>query len=223
MRKQERRTLDAAERVLAFSREHPGEQPAVTSAVEVLTGLAAQATALLAQREGGERDWSSTVVGKARVRRGLRVQLEHLVGIADAASLRQPDQAVALRLPSLTAGRAQFAARVRDLVAAARGRQELLATYGLPDGLLGEIEQALARYEGVEGDKWVARQRAVGATAELRQVTRSIAIVLRHLDALNRIRFADDAEVLAAWRSARELYGPMKGGAAPPAADRPAA
>jgi hypothetical protein len=61
----------------------------------------------------------------------------------------------------------------------------------------------------VEVKKVVSTQSHVGANAEIDKVRHDMLLVLRHLDALQRVRFADNTELFAAWRSAREPHGPV--------------
>jgi hypothetical protein len=54
------------------------------------------------------------------------------------------------------------------------------------------------------------RAAHVGARAELDAVGSEIMLIVRQLDALNRFRFRQDAESLAAWKSARDIAWPAQ-------------
>jgi hypothetical protein len=81
----------------------------------------------------------------------------------------------------------------------------ILESYGLTENLLEGMNGDLDAFEAA-----VARQRnalatQVGAGAELKEVVQDIMEVVRNLDALHRIRFRDDPELKAAWKSARNV------------------
>ena len=50
----------------------------------------------------------------------------------------------------------------------------------------------------------------MGASAELKSVADEIVQIVRVMDGLNRYRFMNDAERLAAWESASNIAGPPK-------------
>ena len=50
----------------------------------------------------------------------------------------------------------------------------------------------------------------VGARADLKAVAANISQQLRLLDKVVRYRFGDDADLMAAWESARNVAGPFK-------------
>jgi hypothetical protein len=63
----------------------------------------------------------------------------------------------------------------------------------------------------------------VAASAELTIVSREIVAVLRHLDALHRLRFKAEPDLLAAWMSARNVAYRLAEPAQAPASDTRAA
>jgi hypothetical protein len=70
-------------------------------------------------------------------------------------------------------------------------------------GALGEFEKTLeASREG--------RRNHVGASADLKAVAAEIKEQVRVLDGLVRFRFGENAELMAAWASARNVLGPFK-------------
>src|SRR2546425_9953537 len=54
------------------------------------------------------------------------------------------------------------------------------------------------------------RREHIGATADLLAVAAEIAEQVRVLDGLVRYRFGDNAELMGAWASARNVLGPFK-------------
>jgi hypothetical protein len=70
-------------------------------------------------------------------------------------------------------------------------------------GALGEFEKTLeASREG--------RRNRVGASADLKAVAAEIKEQVRVLDGLVRFRFGENAELMGAWASARNVLGPFK-------------
>jgi hypothetical protein len=93
----------------------------------------------------------------------------------------------------------------------AQNHKELLQGYGLPEGMLERIAEAVDRYEVAVTGKSNALASRVGATADLDAVVEDIMEVVRHVNALNSLRFRDDPEKLAAWKSARNVPWPTSG------------
>jgi len=54
------------------------------------------------------------------------------------------------------------------------------------------------------------RREHVGASADLKAVAAEIKEQVRVLDGLVRFRFGENAELMAAWASARNVLGPFK-------------
>ena len=65
------------------------------------------------------------------------------------------------------------------------------------------------------------RQQHAGATADLRAVAAEIVALVERINALNRHRFRGDPDLLAAWDSARNVFGPIKRSTGPPASEPP--
>jgi hypothetical protein len=68
--------------------------------------------------------------------------------------------------------------------------------------------------EDIGGDA-SGRREHVGASADLRAVATEIAEQVRLLDELVRYRFGDNAELMGAWASARNVEGPFRSKAEP--------
>jgi len=73
---------------------------------------------------------------------------------------------------------------------------------------VGEFEQTLeATREG--------RREHVGASADLEAIFVEIAEQVRLLDGVVQYRFGDNAELMGAWTSARNVLGPFKAKSGP--------
>ena len=61
--------------------------------------------------------------------------------------------------------------------------------------------------QGISG-----RRAHVGASAELDAVAEELIQIVRLMDGANHYRFADDADSLAGWESASNVFGPPRAG-----------
>ena len=104
--------------------------------------------------------------------------------------------------------------------------KELLARHGLADRLLADLEAAVAEFDGSVATSNEGRRSHVGARAALQAVSDEVMRIVEVLDGLNRYRFGGDAEMRAAWESARNVVSepsaageePAKEGEVKPAA-----
>ncbi len=206
MRADSRLKLDTGERAFAFSLEHPDANPTLTAAVGQLGTLITRARTLAQQQRTGILEVGDAVLNKRALRRAIRADLSDLVRIAEVAALRQPEQAVRLVLPGTSAGQRPFVSTARAMIARATASRDMLLGYGMPEDLLASLSQALDRYESTTSDKASGTATHVGASAELAEVADQVMQVVQHLDALNRRRFRGNAELLAAWKSARNVH-----------------
>src|SRR2546427_375719 len=116
--------------------------------------------------------------------------------------------------------RLEMAGRVREFLRAHK-------MDGVGEGLgLAKLEELLTRAEvlasqqrsGVVATR-AAKREHIGASADLEAVAAEVAEQVKVLDGLVRYRFGDDAELMGAWASARNVLGPFK----PKAGDQPKA
>ncbi len=202
--------FDAAGRVVALCHEHPDSNPIGQGLVTELMAQSGRADSKLEQFRGGVLDAKNTLRNRKGVERRIRGDFDHLRRIADTAALRQPDQLIPLKVPGRKGSIKSFVAASRQAVAVAKENQALLETYGMPDTLLAEITALIDEFVRLREARSVAIQSHVGATAELPSIARDMMRTIKHLNALNLIRFADNTELLAAWKSASEIQGPPR-------------
>ena len=107
------------------------------------------------------------------------------------------------------------------MVTAAEAHKETLAKHGLVPSVLEEFIRMLDEFDAAVALGRDGRTAHVGATRELVAVAQEIVRTVRVMDARNRLRFADDGELLASWlQASRVLRGPRGGtDAAPDAPD----
>jgi hypothetical protein len=118
--------------------------------------------------------------------------------------------AVGFARPRVKLSHQAFLTRARVAAANGSAHRDLLIRYGMPETFLDELGVALDRFERALNEKHNGRAAHVGARAELEAVTSEIMLIVRQLDALNRFHFRNDAESLAAWKSARDVAWPAQ-------------
>ena len=108
-------------------------------------------------------------------------------------------------------------ARHEALLTMARGmlekatlHKDVLVKRGMSEQLLGDLALALGEFEQTIEATRAGKREHIGASADLEAVAAEIAEQVRVLDGLVRYRFGDDAELMGAWASARNVLGPFK-------------
>ncbi len=99
----------------------------------------------------------------------------------------------------------------------ASGQKELLVSRGMSGTLVDDLATALAQFEKTLEATRAGRRDHVGASADLQAVITEITEQVRVLDGLVRYRFSDNAELMGAWASARDVLGPFRSRSEPPA------
>ena len=85
---------------------------------------------------------------------------------------------------------------------------------GESDRVAGPLRSGSRR--GAEG-----RRIHIAAAVELSVVSGEAVQIVRVMDSLNRVRFAGDPDLLAAWRSASNVIGPSRPAAKPEEPEAP--
>ncbi len=207
-----RRRFEMAARVRDFLRAHKTEG-AEAAALTRLEELLTRAEVLATQQRAGVVAARGSIEQRAEVRRALQGKLlRYLAGVG----------AVAARATNLA-----FVTLAQGMLAKATEHKDLLVKQGLSEGVLGAIAAALEEFEQTLEVTRAARREHVGASGDLRAVASEITEQVRLLDGLVRYRFGDDAELMTAWASTRNVVGPFRPKAEPgaqtPAIVKPAA
>ena len=96
-------------------------------------------------------------------------------------------------------------------------QRELLLANGMASILLDDLRTVLDQYDESVEQAQAGRRAHVGAVAELAVVTSEIMEVVQMFDGLNRYRFRTNADLHAAWQSARNIVAvPRTLGQSPP-------
>lgn len=207
MKATSRRKLEMGNRALKFSRVHPDASPGYTATMTRFEERLARADHLATQQREGIIEVRAATARKHELRRTMkRAHLNHLTYVAEVAAREVPE--LAQKFVALREGTPYLAFRTaaRSMAAEAEARKELLVKHGLTDTILSGFAEALDQFDKAMEQSTEGRRAHVGASAELEAVADEIVQVVKVLDGLNRFRFANDAESLAAWESASNVF-----------------
>jgi hypothetical protein len=205
--------LAMGQRALEFSRAHPSESPGYAIALKQLEEQLARATQLAEEQRRGIAEVRATTSTKDQLRRVIRRgHLVHFAGVAGRASAEDPELAQQFNLPRMPTRGLAFRAAARTMMELAEQQKELLGKYGLVEELLQNARESIDQLDeaverGAEG-----RRVHVGASATLVVVAGEVVRQVRTLDGFNRVRFANDPNLLAGWSSATNVIGPPRSG-----------
>jgi len=229
-----RRRLEMAVRVRDFLRAHrtEGNQGggAEAAAFARLEELLARAGVLAAQQRAGVVAQRGSTAQRAEVRRALQSQLlRYLSAVGRVAARQNRELGAQFRLPATRATNQAFLTLARGMLTKATEQKDLLVSRGMSEQLLDDLAAALTAFEQTLEATRAARREHVGASADLDAVFSEISQQVRLLDGLVRYRFGDNAELMGAWASARNVEGPFRSkaeqaaGSVTPAIIKPAA
>lgn len=203
-----RSRLEMAGRVRAFLRAHPFSDPTAAALVARFEERVSRAEALAVQQSAGDSASRAATARRQALRRTLRGSLlRHLSQVGRLAAVTAPDLAGAFRVPRRLDSRQALLAVARGMAEAAVRHREALAEHGLTEALLGELLEAVEQFETAANVGAQARRDRIGAVAEVLAVTTHLRALVRVLDGLNRHRFRENGELLAAWASAQGVAG----------------
>jgi len=97
----------------------------------------------------------------------------------------------------------------------ATAHKDVLVKRGMSEQLLDDLAKTLGEFEQTIEATRAAKREHIGASADLEAVAAEVAEQVKVLDGLVRYRFGDDAELMGAWVSARNVLGPFKPKAEP--------
>lgn len=214
MRGRVRRKLDAIQRVYALSRLHGCDIAGYVEALDRLGERLAWAESLSVQQEEGDHQAQACCAVKDDLRRTIEREMAHLARIARA--LLPDDGQLRLRFTLLPKGinRQTFLAHVRAMLQQAAEHRAVFIRNGMPETFVEDLQALLDRYLDAVAQQSLSAADRVGAVAELPEVAKEMMQLVRRLDAINQLRWQDNAELLAAWRSARKMGWPRARSAA---------
>jgi hypothetical protein len=205
-----RRRLERAERVRDFLRAHRTEGAEAT-ALTRLEELLERAEVLTAQQRAGVVAARGSIEQRAEVRRALQDKLLRcLAGVGRVAARENVELGAQFRLPRTRSTNLAFVTLAQGMLEKATEHKDLLAKQGLAESVLTDLAAALQEFEQTLAATRAARLEHIGASGDLRAVVTEITEQVQLLDGLVRYRFGDDAELMTAWRSAKNVLGPFR-------------
>ena len=190
-----RRKLEMGSRALEFSRAHLDESSGYHAAVAQLEEQLQRSKELAAR------------------------QLEGFVEVR-AASARKLELTRSMRRQQL-APYLPFKTMTGTMVAEAQRQKDLLVKHGLVERVLDSLTASLQEFDAVTEQGAAGRRVHIGASAELDVVADEVVQIVKVIDGLNRFRFAQDPELLAAWKSASNVTdSPRQPEKTPPSGDQ---
>ena len=204
-------------RVLQFSRTHPTAIEGHTEAVAGLEAKAAEATAFATQQQAGYLEVRAARKEKERLRERIHAgYLKPMAAIARAVAGTELDLSPRFELPPLNLDQQAYLAMARAMLAQATPHRAVFVRQGMPEQFLEDLDRLLVQYEEARGGTHAGTSLHVGARAELKEISRELLGIVRRLDVINRLRFQDEPEQFAAWRSARDVAYPLRSQAVRP-------
>lgn len=197
--------LECVPRVLAFCRRHPDLCAAALHSHEKLERIEQRSRALFATKLRAHGELSAAVAARERSAGPLSELLGQVVRLARAAAMHEGDAELGANLRFGTITRDIPLDRARAALDTATRYRDLLDRYGMPAGMLERLGEALGRYAAAVEQRADASATIAAANADLEMTAQEALLVIRHLDALNRIRFSGDPVRQAEWRSVRSI------------------
>jgi hypothetical protein len=206
-----RSRLEMARRALEFAQAHPDSSHGYTAAVAELAELLARSEQLTDLHRQGIAEVRAATQRKSNLRRAIRQgQLMHVAMAAQRAAREVPELAQKFALARQPVPYLTFRSLARTVAAEAEERKELLVKHGLVDRVLESLTEGLGQFDQAMAQGAEGRRIHVGAAVELDVVAGDAVQIVRVMDGHNRVRFAGDPDLMAAWRSASNVIGPAR-------------
>lgn len=220
MRAVDRWKLDAGDRVRVFNAAHPAPDPGSQAVFAELEARLAEGPEAVARQRSSLLAAKAATALRAELKDRIQQLIRILVTTGEAAAAEVPDLAGKLRLPRRNGPNRLFLADANTQLALAQAHRDAFVRFGMAESVFADLAAAIERFAAVVAEGAAARQERVAASTDLREIAAKVAELVDRIDALNRYRFRDDPETLAAWNSARNVFGPVRrkgnGGAPPP-------
>jgi hypothetical protein len=200
-----------ARRALDFAQAHPIADASFTTVVQRLNADVTQADALGVQDVTGRTGERAARARRSTLKYNIRnLQLRRLVLIAEMAAKQNPELAGKFLMPASGMANKPFVLAGRALLAAALPHKDLLVQLGLGETYADDLSAALDQYDGSTENAHTGKADHIGAGAEVIALARQAGKDVLVLGTYYRSVYADNAELLAAWKSASNIAGPFK-------------
>ena len=159
----------------------------------------------------GRSEVHAATARKRELRQLIRkAHLDHLINVARLASVEEPELIQKFAFPQEATTYRAFHAVADTMAAEADSRKDLLVKHGLSEEVLSGLKVALDQFQTAVEQGSAGRIAHVGANAELEDATDEMVQVVKVMNGLIRIRFANQSQPLAAWESATNVFGPIR-------------
>jgi hypothetical protein len=211
MNAKSRRQIEMGRRVLEFVRQHQDQSPAFVGAVARLQDRLNRAAQLAQQQLDGRSEVHAATALKADLRKlMLKAHLDHLSNVARVAAVDDPELVQKFTFPEDATTYLAFQTAASGMAAEAESRKELLLKHGLSEDVLSNLKVNLDQFQVAVEQGAAGRLTHVAASSELIAVSEELVQVVKVMNGLVRIRFGGQPEVLAAWESASNVFGPIR-------------
>jgi hypothetical protein len=213
MNAESRRKIEMGKRALEFCRAHSDTEPAMATTLARLEQLLARAEDTATAQRNGLIHVRAASARKAELRRQMRdVPIAHLAEVGRAAAREEHELGKTFTFKPGASTFLAFRTAARGMASAAETHREVLLKYGLAQSVLDEFVKQLDQFDAAVALGNDGKTAHVGATRELKAVASEIVRTVRLMDARNRQRFADQAQLLGSWISASTVLGTPRQG-----------
>src|SRR5690349_1572025 len=206
-----RRRLERALRVRDFIRAHRTDGAGEATALTRLEELVQRADVLVAQQRAGRVATRAATMQREELRHALQSKLLiYLAAVGAVAAKGNTELAPQFQLRTNHASNQDFLTAARGMLQQATAQKDLLVSLGMSPQLIDDLTATVAKFEQTLEATRAGRREHVGASADLKSVLGEISEQVRLLDGLVRYRFSDNAELMGAWASVRDVLGPFR-------------
>ena len=135
----------------------------------------------------------------------------HLAEVGKRAKRSEHELGVAFRYKPGRQTYVAFQTNVRSMQAAAEASKEVLVQYALSEAVLAKLGEMLDQFDAAVRLSDTGRTAHKGATKQLDDLASELTSLVRTMDARNRLRFADNRQLLESWVSASTVLGVKRG------------
>jgi hypothetical protein len=200
-----------AERVRDFLRAHKTDGVGEGLGLAKLEELLQRAQVLASQQRVGVAMTRQATKHRMEVRRALQSKiLRYLRVVGRVAAKQNGELANQFPLPPSNASDKALVTAAQATLEKATGQKDVLVSLGMSPQVVDDLGKSLGEFERSLEATREGRREHVGASADLAAIGAEIAEQVQLLDGVVQYRFGDDAELMGAWASARNVLGPFK-------------
>lgn len=196
-------------RLQDFLRAYPLGDGPVGDVVAQFTEKMGRLRALMAQQQDGELAREAETGKHKMLRHKLsQLPLRHLARIASSLADEHAEVAATLGQDMRNISGERFIAAAQSVATTIQAQHDLLRSHGMAEGTLENLTGLLQEYAQAVQDANTARRAHIGARAQMFQLGAELMRHARQLDGIVVYQFHENAELLATWKSARNIAWP---------------